>query len=146
MARAGEARSEHRFSLTVYWEDTDAAGIVYYANYLKFIERARSDLVTRAGIDQADLLAREGIVFPVRRCCIDYLEPARLGDALTVTTALKRVGGASLDMQQTVARGEREIARADVRLACIGRDGRPTRIPSAVRAALQHARLSQEGT
>tara|TARA_R110002167_G_scaffold275404_3_gene481498 strand:- start:1343 stop:1789 length:447 start_codon:yes stop_codon:yes gene_type:complete len=142
------ARSDggNRFAVTIYWEDTDAAGIVYYANYLKFMERARSDLVARAGIDQAGLLARDGIVFPVRRCCIDYLEPARLGDQLTVTTALKRIGGASLDMQQNVLLAERTLVQADIRLACIGRDGRPRRIPAEVSAALRSAQMCMEGS
>lgn len=129
----------HSFAVTVYWEDTDAAGIVYYANYLKFMERARSELVTAAGIDQTALLDREGIVFPVRRCCIDYLQPARLGDSLTVTTAVKHVGGASIDMHQAVHCSGRTLAEAEIRLACIGPDGRPKRLPLEVRQALARA-------
>ncbi|MBL6954552.1 MAG: tol-pal system-associated acyl-CoA thioesterase [Alphaproteobacteria bacterium] len=126
----------HRFPVRVYWEDTDAAGIVYYANYLRFLERARSDLVRRAGIDQVALLDREGIVFPVRRCEIDYLQPARLDDEIQVRTRLKNLGGASMDMDQDIHRGEEALVRAKVRLACIGPNGRPRRLPAPVRAAL----------
>ena len=135
----------HRFAVTVYWEDTDAAGIVYYANYLKFIERARSDLVARAGIDQAALLERDGIVFPVRRCCIDYVQPARLGDQLSVSTELRKLGDASVDLHQAVEREGETLARADIRLACIGRDGRPLRLPSAVRQAFGAVQSALKG-
>jgi acyl-CoA thioester hydrolase len=133
------ASAPHRFDLTVYWEDTDAGGIVYYANYLKFIERARSELVRAAGIDQAALWAREGVMFAVRRCAVDYLAPARLGEALSVLTRIARIGGASVEMEQTVARDAEPLVRAVVRLGCIGRDGRPTRMPAAVRRALDGA-------
>ena len=125
----------HRFSMRVYWEDTDAAGIVYYANYLRFIERARSELVRRAGIDQRRLQADDGIVFAVRRCEIDYLAPATLGDTLDVATDVVGVGAATVDLQQTVSRHPTVLARAHVRLACVGRNGRPTRLPAAVRDA-----------
>ncbi len=135
--KRGAAMSEfHRFPVRVYWEDTDAAGIVYYANYLRFLERARSDLVRGAGIDQVALLDREGIVFPVRRCEIDYLQPARLDDEIQVRTRLKKLGGASMDMDQDIHRGEEALVRAKVRLACIGPNGRPRRLPATVRAAL----------
>ncbi|MDA1097625.1 MAG: tol-pal system-associated acyl-CoA thioesterase [Proteobacteria bacterium] len=134
---AGRTMPEpHRFPVQVYWEDTDAAGIVYYANYLRFLERARSDLVRAAGIDQAALLYSEGIVFPVRRCEIDYLQPARLDDKIQVRTQIKNLGGASMDMDQDIHRGEEALVRAKVRLACIGPTGRPRRLPAAVRAAL----------
>ena len=133
----GAAMSEpHCFPLRVYWEDTDAAGIVYYANYLRFLERARSDMVRGAGIDQAALLDGEGIVFPVRRCEIDYLQPARLDDEIHVRTRVQNLRGASMDMDQDIHRGEEALVRAKVRLACIGPNGRPRRLPSAVRAAL----------
>ena len=126
----------HCFPVRIYWEDTDAAGIVYYANYLRFLERARSDLVRGAGIDQAALLAGDGVVFPVRRCEIDYLQPARLDDDIQVRTQIKKLGGASMDLAQDIHRGEEALARALVRLACIGPTGRPRRLPSVVRAAL----------
>lgn len=140
------AAGGHRFRLRVYWEDTDAAGIVYYANYLRFIERARSDLVRRAGVDQAALLRADGLTFQVRRCEIDYRRPARLDDELEVETTIRRLGGASLEMAQVVRRAGGELVRALVRLACVDRGGRPRRIPGTVRQALQnHAYLETEG-
>ncbi len=126
----------HSFMVRIYWEDTDAAGIVYYANYLRFLERARSDLVRRAGIDQATLLDSEGVVFPVRRCEIDYLVPARLDDEIEVRTSIRKLGGASMDMNQDIHRSDQTLVRAKVRLACIGAGGRPRRLPADVRAAL----------
>ena len=128
----------HRFPVRIYWEDTDAAGIVYYANYLRFLERARSDLVRGAGVNQAALLAGDGVVFPVRRCEIDYLQPARLDDEIQVRTQIKNLGGASMDMTQDIHRGEEPLVRAKVRLACIGPNGRPRRLPLAVRAVLSN--------
>lgn len=130
------ATAARPFRLRVYWEDTDAAGIVYYANFLKFFERGRSEMVRAAGIDQAALLAGPGIVFPVRRCEIDYLAPARLGDELDVHTTVHAVGGARIDLDQDVTRAGAVLARGKVRLACTGRDGRPRRLPAPVRAAL----------
>lgn len=136
----------HRFQLRVYWEDTDAAGIVYYANYLRFIERARSDFVRQAGVDQVALLAADGLTFQVRRCEIDYEGPARLDDELEIETTIKRLGGASLVMAQVVRRAGRDLVRALVRLACVDRGGRPRRIPGPVRRALQdHVRQETEG-
>lgn len=136
MGTMTDAPRQHRFPINVYWEDTDAAGIVYYANYLKFMERARSDLVTGAGIDQAALLADEGLVFPVRRCEIDYLLPAKLQDAIVVETRVTKVGGASIELDQDVVRGADVLTQAKVRLACIDKNGRPRRLPPQVRHIL----------
>jgi len=135
------AAPAHLFAVRVYWEDTDAAGIVYYANFLKFMERARSDMVRRAGIDQAQLLAREGIFFPVRRCTVDYHQSARLEDELDVSTSVDRIGGASVDLLQEIQRHGELLVSARVRLACINQAGRPRRLPAAVRAAFA-ARLA----
>lgn len=130
---AGAAR--HRFALRIYWEDTDAGGIVYYANYLKFMERARTDLVQRAGVDQRRLLRDDGLMFPVRRCDIEYLRPACLEDEVIVETAVRKVGGASIDLAQDVLRHDELLTKAHVRLACIDRDGRPRRLPVQVKHA-----------
>jgi acyl-CoA thioester hydrolase len=126
----------HAFRLRVYYEDTDLAGIVYYANYLKFIERGRTEALIAGGVDQARLQAAAGIVFAVRRVEADYLAPARLQDQLDVLTGLTGVGGARIDLVQEVRRGESLLFTARVRLAAIGRDGRPARVPAEVRAAL----------
>ncbi len=126
----------HRFGLRVYWEDTDAAGIVYYANYLRYIERARSDLVRLAGIDQSELLAADGLAFQVRRCEVDYLLPARLDDELQVETTIDALGAATIDMAQIVVRDRARLVEVQVRLACVGVDGRPKRIPAPLRGML----------
>ena len=91
----------HRFACRVYYEDTDLAGIVYYANYLKFIERARSEWVRDLGVDQIDLRARQGLVFAVRRIEADYLSPARFDDVLQVETRLAGLTGARIILART---------------------------------------------
>lgn len=120
----------------VYYEDTDLAGIVYYANYLKFIERGRTEFVRARGIDQGALKAAEGIVFAVRRVEADYLSPARFDDLLAVETAVTAVKGASLVMAQRVVRGEAVLFAAVVTLVCMNAGGRAQRLPEAVRRAL----------
>jgi acyl-CoA thioester hydrolase len=126
----------HQFSLRVYYEDTDLAGIVYYANYLKFIERARTEWVSALGIDQIALKAEDGIVFAVRRVEADYLRPARFGDALTVETRLQLIGGARLVLDQAVLRGGERLFLAVVTLVCMTEDGHAARVPAGVRARL----------
>ena len=136
LASAPAAAPAHRFRMRVYWEDTDAAGIVYYANYLRFIERARSELVREAGIDQPALRSEAGLTFQVRRCEVDYLAPARLDDVLDVETTIEDLGGASIGMRQVVRHQGVDLVAALVRLACVGQDGRPKRLPASVRRAL----------
>lgn len=126
----------HRFSLRVYYEDTDLAGIVYYANYLKFIERGRSEWVRALGVDQVRLRAEAGIVFAVRRVEADYLAPARFDDVLEVRTTLRGLTGARIDLAQEVWRGEQRLFAAQVGLVALRDDGRPGRIPATVRGAL----------
>jgi acyl-CoA thioester hydrolase len=123
----------HRFGLRVYYEDTDLAGIVYYANYLKFIERARSEWVRGLGIDQVALKAAEGIVFAVRRVEADYLAPARFDDWLEVTTAPEAATAARLTLRQEVWRGADRLFTARVVLVALGPSGRAGRLPAAVR-------------
>lgn len=126
----------HRFGLRVYYEDTDLAGIVYYANYLKFIERARSEWVRGLGVDQAALRAGEGIVFAVRRVVADYLSPARFDDVLEVRTDLLALTGARITLQQEVWRADERLFAAEVTLVCLAVSGKPARIPVGVRAGL----------
>lgn len=133
----------HSLSIRVYYEDTDLAGIVYYANYLKFIERARSEWVRSLGVDQVQLRAEAGLVFAVRRVEADYLSPARFDDLLEVRTAVRGIGGARIDLDQAVWRGTAELFRARVVLAALQDDGRPGRIPAPVRAALAGASAGQ---
>ncbi|MEO1001343.1 MAG: tol-pal system-associated acyl-CoA thioesterase [Pseudomonadota bacterium] len=129
------APAAHALTLRVYYEDTDMAGVVYYANYLKYLERGRSEMVRAAGLDQGALRAA-GQVFVVRRIAADYLRPARFDDTLTVTTALRRMGGASFDLHQAVLRGPETLLTAEVRVAFMTIAGRPARLPPALRAAL----------
>lgn len=124
------------FRLRVYYEDTDAGGIVYYANYLKFIERARTEALLALGIRQPDLRERLGVVFVVRSVTAEYLAPAVLEDQLAVTTALGEIGGARILLHQDVLRDGRLLVKCRVTLACMALNGRPARIPPAVAAAL----------
>ncbi len=124
------------YRLRVYYEDTDAGGIVYYANYLKFIERARSEALLATGFSQTALRERHGLIFAVHEVTIRYLAPARLEDQLVVTTRAGPPGAARLVMAQEVWRDAACLAKARVTLACLGPDGRPARMPSELRAAL----------
>lgn len=126
----------HKFPVRVYYEDTDLAGIVYYANYLKFIERGRSEWIASLGLDQMDLRARLGIVFAVRRVEADYLRPARFADDLVVETSVATIGGARIVLEQAILRGAERIFQAEVTLVCLSDDGQAQRIPADVRARL----------
>jgi len=126
----------HCFPVRVYFEDTDLAGIVYYANYLKFIERGRTEFVTARGIDQAALQEATGIVFAVRRVEADYLSPAKFGDDLVVETEVEVVKGASLVMLQRVTRGGKVLFSARVVLVAINRAGVAARLPADIRRLL----------
>ena len=139
MAEPGPA---HVFPLRVYYEDTDAGGIVYYANYLKFAERARTELLRSVGADHTGLMAEDGVAFTVKNCTIDFQQPARLDDALEVHTRFLEVGGASMSAEQVVQRGEEELVRMTVRLACVGPSGHPARLPVALRDALKPLQTS----
>jgi acyl-CoA thioester hydrolase len=126
----------HTAQFRVYYEDTDLAGIVYYANHLKFIERGRSEWVRARGIDQAALKEAQGIVLAVRRVEADYLRPARFDDMLEVRTDLLSMGGARIDLRQDIARQGEVIFTAQVTLVCLSESGHAARIPADVRAAL----------
>ena len=126
----------HRFAVRVYYEDTDLAGVVYYANYLKFIERGRTEALRALGVDQAALKRDRGLVFVVRRVEVEYLAPAVFDDVLEVTTALADIGGAALWMAQQVCRDGAVLAEARVRVACMSGEGRPVRIPPDLRNAI----------
>jgi len=126
----------HLFALRVYYEDTDLAGIVYYANYLKFIERARSEWVRSLGIDQGQLRATQGLGFAVRRIEADFLRPARFDDALAVETRLRAWTGARVVLEQVVARGSERLFVAQVTLVCLTLAGQAVRLPDVLRRAL----------
>jgi len=136
--------SSHRFPIRVYYEDTDAAGIVYYANYLKFAERARTEWLRAAFGDAAAALRAGGLLFVVRRCVVDYRQPARLDDLLEVETSLVSAAGATLDLLQIVRRDGIALVELQVRLACLNAAGRPARLPVALRAAFETHSPTQE--
>ena len=132
----GIAAGQHRLPVRVYYEDTDAVGVVYHANYLRYAERARTEMMRCLGLEHGALRARLGLAFTVRRCVVDYLAPARLDDRLEVRTRLLRVGGASLDLEQRITRGDRVLVQMEVRLALISAGLRAARLPRALRDAL----------
>ena len=123
----------HQFSLRVYYEDTDMAGIVYYANYLKYIERARSDWVRSLGIDQNRLRTAQGLVFAVRKITADYLQPAHFDELLQITTEMTKPTSARLYLQQNVYRDLDLLFQAQVILVALNAAGKPTRLPAEFR-------------
>lgn len=107
------------FKITCYWEDTDAGGVVYYANYLKFMERCRTEWLLALGVDQVRLRADRGLQFAVVHVSIDYLRPAALLDEIIVTAELEKLTGATIVFRQTVWRGELQLIDARTRVACL---------------------------
>jgi acyl-CoA thioester hydrolase len=133
----------HLFPLRVYFEDTDVAGIVYYANYLRFIERARSDMLRLIGVDQRGALEGGEGVYAVAELAVKYRSPAKLGDDLVVTTEIEEVRAASVLIHQQVMRGDQLLADARVTAAFLTGDGRPRRQPGRWVEAFR--RLTGEG-
>jgi len=137
------------FPIRIYYEDTDAAGVVFYANYLKFFERARTEWLRSAGVSQERAARDWGVVFVVRHTAIDYLAPARLDDGLVVRTRLVRLGQVSIEFHQEARRvpelgassprsGAELLARGSIKVGCVNRETlRPEKIPALVRGALQ---------
>lgn len=126
-----------QFDIRVYYEDTDAGGVVYYANYLKFTERARTEWLRAAGIQSSKLAEETGVYIVVRHVEADYRAPARLDDLLTVETSLIDLGKASFTMQQNVTRGGLLLVATKVVLACMGTDGKAARMPQILRDKLE---------
>ena len=122
----------HRIDIRVYYEDTDMAGIVYHANYLKFIERGRSEAVRAAGIDQRAMLESDGLAFAVRDMTLEFLSPARFDDILRVESRVEQLRGASIVMVQEVWRSSQKVFTANVRLAILQKTGKPSKIPAEI--------------
>ena len=133
--------SVFEWPVRAYYEDTDAGGVVYYANYLRFMERARTEWLRRLGFGQDALMRDAGIVFAVRQVNIDYLLPARLDDALTVEAAIDKVSRVSLTFRQRILRApDNVLSVATVKVVCLDRDSfRPTAIPDDIREKLHDA-------
>jgi acyl-CoA thioester hydrolase len=127
----------HQMPVRVYFEDTDSGGIVYYANYLKYAERARTELLRSLGIESGQMMNEFGIGLAVRRCHAEYLKPAVLDDEVILQTELQKVGGASIELRQVVVRGGVVLVQIDVKLGCINfESGRPVTLPKNLWNAL----------
>jgi acyl-CoA thioester hydrolase len=130
--------SPHIFAMRVYYDDTDAGGIVYHANYLRFAERARTEALRDLGVPHAALVRDFGLMFVVRRVKLDYLRPARVDDSLTVLTSVSRLGSASVGLTQVIMRADERLAVAEIGLACVEvASARPRRLPAAWQNALR---------
>lgn len=136
--------AEHRFPCRVYFEDTDLSGVVYHANYLRYMERARSDMLRLAGIDQRGHFEGGGGTYAIASLAIRYAAPARLDDALIVVSRVTHARAASVAIHQTVRRGALVLTWADVVAALVGSDGRPRRQPRDWTQIYQ--RLATQGT
>ena len=126
----------HSLPVRVYYEDTDAGGIVYHANYLRFAERARTEMLRDLADVPYQAMRHSGLAFAVRQCTADYLRPARLDDLVTVESRLREIGAATVDVMQQVTRDGTTLVMLALRLACLGPDGRPRRIPTDLRTAM----------
>lgn len=126
----------HTHKIRVYFEDTDAGGMVYYANYLKFAERARTEMLRDAGFNHADMVAQDGLMLVVRRCTAEYHRSARLDDELAVETRVAGLAGASILLDQAVRRGSEILVEITVTIACVTKEGRATRLPERLRQAI----------
>ena len=143
--------SSHVMDIRIYYEDTDAAGMVYHARYLAFAERARTEMLRWAGVPHEELVRDEGLIFVVRRIKMDYLRPARLDAVLRITTVPVVMKAATATLRQSFALPDgagagQAVAAADVELACVrGADGRPSRIPARWRQAFEEMRREPNG-
>lgn len=122
------------FSYRVYYEDTDAGGVVYYANYLKFFERARTDFLREIGISQSDLATKKGLVFIVRKCVIDYISPAKLDDVLEVSVVVKNISAAAILMRQEAIKSGMASSSLEVEIVCVDSVSfKPRKIPQEIK-------------
>ncbi len=129
-------------AVRIYYEDTDAGGVVYYANYLKFMERARTEWLRAIGFEQDALREQEGIVFAVRSLTVEFLKPARFNDLLRVTVGMRRLGGASLSFAQQIERDGVALVEAEVRVACLdARSFAPRAFPARVVSRFNGAQI-----
>lgn len=123
--------------IRVYYEDTDAGGIVFYANYLRFAERGRTEYLRNLGFENKSLMDTQGVIFVVRKVTADYLAPAYLDDMLRLETVVTELKNASFTMRQSLFRHNELIFCVDVILVCVDRAGKPVRLPDGLRAAME---------
>ena len=127
----------------VYWEDTDGGGVVYYANYLRFLERARTEWLRACGFSQTELLKSTGVMFVVANLSIDYRRPARLDDTLDISCDVQMEGNVCMEFAQRIRRAEEVLVEASVRVACLDAQSfRPKRIPADIAAAIRDQGVS----
>jgi len=130
---------QFNWPVRVYYEDTDAGGVVFYANYLKFYERARTEMLRAMGFEQDELMAQQNVIFVVRSVQVDYLQPAKFNDLLEVSAGLSLVKSASLIFEQTIMRQEKILSKATIRIACLDSNTmRPQLIPDFLKQALNN--------
>ena len=125
-----------KYNTKVYYEDTDAGGIVYYANYLKFLERARSEAIYSIGLTNKKLLSDHGTIIIVKSCNIDYKKPAKFEDSLEIISEIKTISKSSFTMDQIIKRNEEIISEAETVLVTINTEGKPIRIPNVLKKFL----------
>jgi acyl-CoA thioester hydrolase len=151
MTKSVLSGDSHIWPIRVYFEDTDAGGVVYHGNYLKFAERARTELMRAAGFDHTELAKDYGVLIVVRHCAMEFIAPARLDDALEVRSQVTTMGGASLTIRQEVFRpmpatgsdrldAGKLLVVVELRLACVSTDLRPARLPRKLKQALSHTK------
>ena len=133
----------HKLAIRIYYEDTDAAGVVYHSNYLKFAERGRTEALYALGWDQQRLYEEDGIVFVVRHCEVDYCAPARLGEIVEICTRLAEIGGSRFLMEQTVTKDAKILVAMKIMIVTVGRNGRPTRVPDIIRQSMAGLQIEQ---
>ncbi len=130
--------ADNAFVYRVYYEDTDAGGVVYYANYLKFFERARTDFLRARNISQSELAEKENLIFVVRRCEIDYIAPARLDDLIELSVVVKKISAASISMEQEITKSGKILSRLNVEIVCVQADNfKPKKIPKTLKTSFE---------
>ncbi len=129
--------TSHSIDIRVYYEDTDAGGIVFYANYLKFAERGRTEYLRNLGFENKSLMDKQGVIFVVRKLEADYLIPAYLDDMLRMETSVIELKNASFKMRQSLFRHKELVFSVDVILVCVDRAGKPVRLPDELRTAME---------
>jgi acyl-CoA thioester hydrolase len=126
----------HNFPIRIYYEDTDAGGVVYHASYLNFCERARTELLRDVGFNQSSIVEKTGHLFVVRSAALDYRKPAVLDDSLNIATKINKIGNASIEFQQDIVRGDSVLVQVTITIVCVNEKMRPTRVPDDIRQAL----------
>jgi acyl-CoA thioester hydrolase len=126
----------HKFNFRIYYEDTDSGGVVYYANYLKFAERARTELLREKGIHQSVLALEAGILFVVRSANLELFSPARLDEMIEVSSQISKISGASINIIQHINTADRAVAQIMVKVACINKNFKPVRLPDDIKIRL----------